>query len=81
MATFIYSVRKLKKAAKPWLTDEDYPAVVALEAMARELDAGPVQAAMLNAFGQAYRALLKRKPGEAPAKDALEEALGAIPDD
>lgn len=79
MATFRYAVRRFKKSASSWLTDEDYPAVTALEAMAVELDKH-VTSALANSFGQAYRALLARKPSGPPAVDpltaALEEAEG-----
>ncbi|MFT4051107.1 MAG: hypothetical protein QM677_02515 [Microbacterium sp.] len=68
VATYMYAVRKFKKAARTWLSDEDYPAVIALENVARELDAGNVSPAMIGQFGLAYRALLKRQPA-APATE------------
>ncbi|MGW9346033.1 hypothetical protein ACWGR3_31315 [Streptomyces albidoflavus] len=61
MATFIYAVRKFKKSAASWLSDEDLPAVVALEAMAKELDV-KMTPALLSQYGLAYRSLLARAP-------------------
>lgn len=70
MATFKYAVAKFKKSAKSWLTDEDYPAVVALEAMAEQLDI-KLTPALANSFGVAYRALIARAP-HAPSEDGDE---------
>jgi len=63
VATFKYAVRKFKTEAKSWLTDEDFPALIALENMAKALDE-KMTPALLSQYGLAYRSLLKRKPGE-----------------
>lgn len=76
MATFKYSVNKFKRGAKGWLTDEDAPALTSLENLAKQLDAGPLQASMVSAFGVAYRALLARKPEEASEEvDPLDDII------
>jgi hypothetical protein len=62
VATFKYAVRKFKKSAEDWLSDEDFPAVQALEAMAKELDV-KMTPALLSQYGLAYRSLMKKKPG------------------
>jgi hypothetical protein len=73
---FANAVRKFKRDAADWLTDEDAPAVIALEVMAAELDGGNLSPALLGQYGLAYRSLLKRKPvGDASADDPLERAL------
>lgn len=64
MTTFTEAVETFKKSAADWLTDEDSPAVAALEAAAAELDR-KMSPALLAAYGLTYRNLLKRKPGEA----------------
>ncbi|QRY40855.1 hypothetical protein JVX92_00740 [Microbacterium hominis] len=63
MTTFVKAVATFKKSAKSWLTDEDSPAVAALEAAARQLDA-EMSPALLSAYGLTYRNLLKRKPAD-----------------
>ena len=74
VATFKYAVSKFKKSASEWLTDEDYPALQALEAMAEALDA-KLSPSILSAYGVAYRALLARRPTGETVRDELEEAL------
>jgi hypothetical protein len=60
----------------PWLGDADMPALVALRGLAKELDKGSPQAAMVAQFGLIHRALLKRAPAAADGpKDELDEAL------
>lgn len=73
--TFTQAVADFEDAS-PWLDAQHAPAVVALRAMAAELDAGMLAPALLGQFGLAYRALQKEQPRE-PAKDALEAALEA----
>lgn len=80
MATFAYAVRKFKKSAADWLTDEDSPAVIALEAMAKQLDV-KMTPALLSQYGLAYRSLLKRKPSGDAEMDELEKALAEAEDD
>lgn len=63
MTTFVKAVATFKKSAKDWLTDEDSPAVAALEAAAVQLDK-EMSPALLSAYGLTYRNLLKRKPGD-----------------
>lgn len=60
--------------ASPWLGPQHAPAVVALRAMATQLDGGDMAPALLGQFGLAYRALQKERPTES-AKDPLEAAL------
>lgn len=76
MSTFTQSVKTFKKAAADWLTPEDDPALVTLEKAAAELDKGPVQASLINAFGVTYRALLARKPAESSEEvDPLDDLI------
>lgn len=77
MTTFVKAVETFKKSAASWLTDEDSPAVAALEASAKELDK-EVTGALLNAYGLTYRNLLKRKPGD--AEDGGDELDSLIPE-
>lgn len=64
-------------ASADWLTVEDLPAVTALKTIAMELDTGPFQAAIMSQYGLHYRALLKRRPPDAPQGDELEDLFGA----
>lgn len=74
MLKFTTAVARFKKSAKDWLTDDDLPALTALEHMAKELDK-EVTPQMLGPFGIAYRNLLSRKPPKASEDDELEKAL------
>lgn len=74
MTTFKFAVNKLKRAAKDWMTDEDYPAMHALEAMAEALDKN-LSPSILSAYLVAYRAFLQRKPQNAAEEDELEREL------
>lgn len=64
MKSFTSSVETFLKSAKPWLTEEDTPAMVSLQHMAKALDE-EMSPALLSQFGLAYRSLLKKKPGDA----------------
>lgn len=77
MSTFVKAVATFKKSASSWLTDEDSPAVAALEAAAVQLDK-EMSPALLSAYGLTYRNLLKRKP-EASEEDG-DELDDLIPD-
>jgi hypothetical protein len=77
---FTTAVRRFKKSAKEWLTDDDYPAVVALEAMAQQLDTH-MTPALLSQYGLTYRNLLSRKPVDTAAEDELEKALREAEED
>ena len=57
-----------------WLTDEDGPAIVALLAMAGELDEN-INPHLIAQYGLTYRNLLKRKPGGEDAPDELGRLL------
>lgn len=74
MTTFKFAVRKFKKSAKAWMTDDDYPAMQALEKMAEELDKR-MTPALLSQYGLMYRNLLSRKPQGEHEEDELEKAL------
>lgn len=77
MTSFVNAVKTFKKSAKDWLTDEDSPAVAALEAAAVQLDK-EMSPALLSAYGLTYRNLLKRKPGD--AEDGGDELDSLIPE-
>ena len=57
-----------------WLTDSHAPSVVALQALAVELDRD-VQAALVAQFGVLHRSLLKEKPSAQPILDPIAELL------
>jgi hypothetical protein len=57
-----------------WLSDSHAPSVVALQALAVELDR-EVQAALVAQFGVLHRSLLKEKPSAVPALDPIAELL------
>lgn len=70
---FTESVRRFIADAY-WLSDSHAPSVVALEALAVELDR-EVQAALVAQFGVLHRSLLKEKPKAEPALDAIAELM------
>lgn len=72
---FMTSVRRFKRNS-PWLGPEHAPALASLEAMAQQLDKGPLQAALMGQFGLVYRSLLKERPVET-TQDPLDAALDA----
>ena len=75
MTSFVKAVETFKKSAAEWLTDEDLPAVAALEAAAEALDK-KMSPALLSAYGLTYRNLLKRKPQETDeGGDALDDLI------
>lgn len=57
-----------------WLADEDGPAVVALLAMAAELDE-KINPPLVAQYGLTYRNLLKRKPAAGEEMDELAKLL------
>ena len=71
--TFYESTLKFVAGAT-WLTDEDDPAVVALFAMAKELD-DKLNPPLVAQYGLTYRNLLKRKPGQTEEVDELAKLL------
>ncbi|MBM7462922.1 hypothetical protein [Microbacterium dextranolyticum] len=66
------------RGGKAWLSPADAPALAMLRSLAALIDAEPT-AALHNAYGVAYRALIARAPQAAPSKSplgaALEEAM------
>ena len=74
MIKFTTAVIRFKRSASDWLTDDDLPALVALEAIARQLDE-QMTPQLLAQYGLTYRALLTRKPKAAAEEDELEKAL------
>ncbi|MFD1505267.1 hypothetical protein FE374_09340 [Georgenia yuyongxinii] len=73
--TFVSSLRSFQKAS-PWLGPEHDPALVMLEAMAKELDGGELTPALLSQFGLAYRSLQKLAPrSDRGEVDPLDEVL------
>ena len=57
-----------------WLDDDDLPAIVALKAMAAELDQA-INPPLVAQFGLTYRNLLKRKPAMSEELDELAKLL------
>lgn len=54
-------------AEADWLTGADKPQLTALRAIARELDSGKFQAALISQFTLIHRGLLARRPGDKPS--------------
>ena len=66
-ASWKKTVELFEAAAASWLTPADGPQLMALRSIARELDGGKFQAALISQFTLVHRALLARRPGEPPA--------------
>lgn len=67
------------EAASPWLTDADLPALVTLRSVAKTLDDGKANPALIAQFGLVYRNLQKRTPTE-KAGDGLDGLIGGLRD-
>lgn len=75
MTQFTTAVAAFKASANSWLSDDDAPAIAALEAAAAQLDK-EMTPALLAQYGLIYRSLLKRKPGDtAEAGDELDDLI------
>lgn len=61
--TWLDSVETFVRDAS-WLTGADKPQLMALRAIAKELDSGKFQAALISQFTLVHRGLLARRPGE-----------------
>lgn len=72
-ATFTDSVVRFLETAD-WLDDSHGPSVMALQALAAELDR-EVTAALVAQFGLLHRSLLKAKPVESVDVNPFEELL------
>lgn len=72
-ATFSQAVSRFLETAT-WLDDGHLPSVMALRALAVELDR-EVTAALVAQFGLLHRSLLKAKPVEAAAANPFEELI------
>lgn len=55
------------EAEATWLTAADAPALMAMRALAVELDAGNFQAALVSQFTMCHQRLMARRPGGSPA--------------
>lgn len=75
--SFTKAVEEFLKEADWWLTEEDYPATVALQHMAAQLDI-EMTPALLSQYGLTYRSLLKKRPAAEPETDELEDLLGEV---
>jgi hypothetical protein len=70
---FTESVQRFIESAY-WLNESHAPSVVALQALAAELDQG-VQAALIAQYGVFYRSLKKDEPKVTPVLDPIAELL------
>ena len=74
------SVTAFEREAASWLTPADAPQLMALLAIAAELDGGSFQAALISQFTLVHRGLLARRPGNdapsPPSGETLFEVLG-----
>lgn len=86
-STWQGAVQLFQTEAAGWLTPADAPQLMALRSIARQLDNGTFQAALISQFTLIHRALLARRPGDpaAPAGPAgsgedlgLFSALGGV---
>ncbi|AXC34884.1 hypothetical protein SEA_JERKY_1 [Microbacterium phage Jerky] len=80
-STWIAAVELFQKEGAEWLTAADAPQLMALRTIARQLDSGAFQAALISQFTLIHRALLNRRPGEPtqpadPAGAARQAAMG-----
>ncbi|UGS26598.1 hypothetical protein K8F61_18610 [Microbacterium resistens] len=78
-STWIEAVEAFQADAAAWLTPADAPQLMALRSIAKELDGGKFQAALISQFTLIHRALLSRRPGETPTdpgEKARRDALG-----
>jgi hypothetical protein len=71
--TFVEAVQQFV-ANETWLNAAHAPSVVALQAVAIELDR-EVTPALIAQFGMLHRSLLKERPGAENESDPLEELL------
>lgn len=69
-STWLASVQAFEAEAKDWLTDADAPQLMALRALAKALDSGTFQAALISQFTLVHRGLLARRPGGTPTATA-----------
>jgi hypothetical protein len=72
-ATFSESVNSFLESAD-WLDESHGPSVMALQALAKELDR-EVTAALVAQFGLLHRSLLKAKPVDSVVMNPYEELL------
>lgn len=81
-STWIAAVELFQKEASAWLTPADAPQLMALRSIAKELDDGKFQAALISQFTLIHRTLRekgdpargsKQKPNPANDDDALLE--------
>ncbi|WYA78727.1 hypothetical protein LTDYDHKI_CDS0031 [Exiguobacterium phage phiExGM16] len=79
-SSWIAAVELFQREGAKWLTAADAPQLMALRSIAKQLDGGSFQAALISQFTLIHRALLNRRPGEpAPEPDpdaARRVALG-----
>lgn len=69
-ASWAESVELFEAEAADWLTPADAPQLMALRSIAKQLDSGKFQAALISQFTLIHRALLGRRPGGNPTPDA-----------
>ncbi|AYD84497.1 hypothetical protein SEA_PUFFYCAT_1 [Microbacterium phage PuffyCat] len=80
-STWIEAVELFQREGAEWLTAADAPQLMALRSIAKQLDGGTFQAALISQFTLIHRALLNRRPGEPqppadPAGAARAAAMG-----
>ncbi|AVR56151.1 hypothetical protein PBI_NABY_1 [Microbacterium phage Naby] len=63
-SSWLDAVELFQTEAAAWLSAGDAPQLMALRSIARELDTGKFQAALISQFTLIHRALLNRRPGE-----------------
>lgn len=63
-STWAESVAQFEREGAAWLTPADAPQLMALRSIAKELDGGKFQAALISQFTLIHRALLNKRPGE-----------------
>lgn len=73
--TFTQAVTAFEEDASLWLSTQDQPALVAMYALAEELDSGDMVPALVAQFGLTYRNLLNRAPVAGADEDDPLEAI------
>lgn len=85
-STWLAAVELFQREAKAWLTPADAPQLMALRAIAKQLDDGKFQAALISQFTLIHRTLREKgdpeRAGKGGSKPTLddEDALGLLKD-
>lgn len=79
-AGWMDTVRLFEAGASSWLTPADAPQLQALRSIAKQLDSGKFQAALISQFTLVHRALRDKDPARAKSKPAGSDETPREPD-